>query len=600
MTTNRVAPADIERKEAENEMKRHTEMLLDSFEWVATAGRSAKAAGSRVITLFLIQLMLALTLVFVPVFLSGNRFSDLVLMVDSDAVPLNEEHDSFVQHLIRFSIIVGGGWAVFVIVMCLLASAPYLAKMGSRRDKLMSLKMMNFLNGLAEVSPYVSLFFGGLIASICAKYYYPGSKAFHEVVNQISAASQLAGSTESLKKTTEALTNIMTQFSATVQQLFHFRTFFPLAVHVTFTALLVLLLEKILLQVIAINFRSATTAGRFTSNVVALKLIKYLFRAKVDPALLADDRSIGKRFDKDVSEMVYDALVQEDSGQLLTVDGITKVLGEEQAVILFNFLDIAQNGDLTKPEFVEAVRAIFDESSALQHLIQDHDNIISKLDSMMMFGVYGLDVAFALSQLGVSFTSLAVGIGFLLLGAVAFFDDAVKKVIKSLVFVLITHPYDAGDRIVLDDQVYVIESVGIWTTTMYAPGALKTVAVNASLFDKKISNFRRSPSENEVMEFLFLPETVTEESLAALKEDCLNFLREKRREFQAQLVIEAVDYIDAERMKVSLKIFHRQNFQDDDAKAERSAMFLLFAKDAFLRHGFEFSPPLQKVLVAHL
>ncbi len=597
MSRNRVEPAYIEKKQAEDDLITHAETLLDSFEWVATAGRSSKADGSRLYTLFGIQLVMASIMVYLPTYFYGASLQELIF--------IEGEVDSFARHLVRTSIILGGGWAVFVLTMFLMATIPFLLKMGTRRDKMMPVRSMNFLNGIHEVSPYISLVCGSLVASICAKYYYPQTLAFHEVVDQFLKLKNAAPATAAVGnvegKPAEDLANTLAKEAVdSIEKLFHYRWIFPLTVHMTFIALFVLLLEKIVVQIIAISYRSGSTAGRFTSNIVALKLVKLLFKAKADPALVQADRSLGKVFDEDVAKMVFNAMIPEESGKFLTVENLKEVLTEEQATILFKLLDIAQNGDLTRQEFIEAVRAVFDESHALKNLLHDHDNIISKVDSMLLFGVYSADMAFALSYLGVSFTNLAVGIGLLLLGVVAFFDDSVKKLVKSLVFVLITHPYDAGDRIVLDDQVYVIESVGLWTTTMQAPGALKTVVVNAALFDKKISNFRRSPSENEVMEFLCRPETVTEESLASLKEDCLAFLREKRREFQAQLVVESVDYIDAERMKICLKIFHRQNFQDDDARAERSAMFLLHAKDAFLRHGFVFSPPLQKVLVAQL
>jgi small-conductance mechanosensitive channel len=586
MSSNRVEPAYIPKNERNEDLAKKAEILLDSFEWIATAGKSDKAAGARVFVLFGIQLTLALILVFVPTLLFGERMNELTFA--------EKEVASIARHIVRSSVIIGGGWAFYVIAMCLLASIPYFIKIASRRDKLMSSRTMNFLNGQSEVSPYISLFLGALVASLCVKNFYPSTLAPAEAISKLASSNALKPDVQDITQ------GLVTETAGIYKIITHYNTLFPLVVHVLFIALFVLLIEKTVLQIIAVSYRSDSTAGRFTSNVVALKLIKRLFRAKIDQTLLLADRNIGKEFDEDVAKMVFDAMVPEESGKLLTVDDLKEILSEEQATILFGLLDIAQNGDMTRQEFIEAVKAVFGESNALENLIKDQDNIISKVDSVLLFGVYSLDVALALSYLGVSFTNLAVGMGLLLLGAVAFFDDAVKKLVKSLVFVLITHPYDAGDRIVLDDEVYIINSVGLWTTTMEAPGALQTVVINAALFDKKISNFRRSPSENEVMEFLCLPSTVTEESLASLKEDCLAFLREKRRDFQDNLVVESVDYIDHERMKICFKIFHRQNFQDDDAKAERSAMFLLHAKDAFLRHGFVFSPALQKVLVAHL
>lgn len=601
-TTNRVAPTkDDVNKTA---VQRHISVVFDSFEWLAKAGRTSEHSMWIVLLFSAIQLFCASLLAFAPLFiyLKGNDLGLDDLILDKDSFDVQDEIlpgklNTFISNMVRTTTVFGAGWIVFAFVMALLAAVPFIAQMGRSRNKLLSVRMMNTLQGLDALSPYISLVLGSGVASIVAKYFYSDSDYLKDTLKQVTQAS---GQSADANQVTKHMVEMFEHIPAAIARMQHYRFMFPVIVYLTSSALLILFTQKFILQAIAIHYRTATSAGRFTTNIIAMKLVKYLIRAKVDRQLLVADKHIGRTFDRDIVGSVYDAMVAEDSNVLLTQADLVKVLGDEQARMLFGILDLAQNGDMTRDEFISGIEAVFDESHALENLVRDHDNIIAKLDSIMMFIVYGLDVLLALGYLGVSGTALAVTTMLLLIGSISFFSGAVEKLIKSLIFVLVTHPYDAGDRVMIDDEIYVIENVGLWATVMFAPGALRTTVINAALFDKQISNFRRSPSENEVMDFLVHPDTVSEESLMALKEDCLNFLREHRREFQPLVQLDAVDYIDAERVKVSIKIFHRQNFQDDDAMAERSMIFLLHAKDAFLRNGFVFSPPLQKVLVAQL
>jgi small-conductance mechanosensitive channel len=188
----------------------------------------------------------------------------------------------------------------------------------------------------------------------------------------------------------------------------------------------------------------------------------------------------------------------------------------------------------------------------------------------------------------------------LLVAFAVVFSDALQKMFDALIFVLVTHPYDLGDRVEIDGKYLYVESVGLWTTTFDGPGGLKTIMTNASLAHDKIANFRRSPAENEVFTYLVRPETVTEEAVESLREDCMQFFKEHNRDFLANWHLEISDQIDNERFKILVKIFHRHNFQNEAAKNERSQKFVLYFKDALIRNGFVFSPPMPKALATIL
>ena len=85
-----------------------------------------------------------------------------------------------------------------------------------------------------------------------------------------------------------------------------------------------------------------------------------------------------------------------------------------------------------------------------------------------------------------------------------------------------------------------------------------------------------------------------------LQSECMQFYQENRREYQPKWFMEVDEMIDIERLRIVVKVFHRSNFQDEEAQNTRSMKFSLFLKDAAVRVGLVFSPPMPRAIATKL
>jgi small-conductance mechanosensitive channel len=605
---NKIQPATIEGKplgRIQNRRFSVPETITESFQWVSSGGRSASTMEIPI--LLALQAFLAFLLIMVPYHLVGVT-SDLNWeKLCCSAEQMNSTFDRF--DVVRMCSVIGFGWIVSVVSMALIHFVGKLIKMTRRRDYSLYPSAKKTLVTLDFLGPYISSTFGIISMTMLVQRFYPASVNLTEALKMgtKTADDDEAEPVESaLSVAISILKLLLSSDSGVDAKVLYFRNLFPIIVNTLAIFMIVLTFEKFFLQMIAVHYRTATTSGRFTENAFALSVLKTLYRTKLDKSLIESIVKPGRTFDIDLTRALFDTLINggdgstESSGEIMNLGHLENFMDHQQAAKLFSIFDQAQNGDLTKEEFISSVKAVYDEQETLSKLINDHDDIISKLDSIMLTIVYSADVAICLSLLGIQGVDMFKAILGILVSLALLFSDAMKNLFDALVFVLITHPYDLGDRVEIDGKYLFVESVGLWTTVFNGPGGLKTIMTNASLAQDRIANFRRSPAESEFFNYLVLPNTVTEESVESLRKDCLEFFTEHKRDFLPNWHLEVADQIDTERFKIKIKIFHRHNFQNEEAKNERSQKFALYFKDALIRNGFVFSPSLPRAIATIL
>lgn len=599
MTSNRISPAFINKNNKRQRRFSVPNTVAESFEWFAKGG---KEANSRDVPVFLVILtFVSFALILVP----WQIFKFAGITVERSDLIANELNEAFDhKDVIRTSLVLGIGMLVGVVTMAVLHFITVLIKNSHRRDQTLKTSAQKTLETIKFMGPYISMTFMAMAASFMVKHFYPNIIGIARAIKASDPATATATEGDvnaALSLLMKVLDNVLT-FGKSAAPLY-FKVVFPAIINTISVLAFVLTFEKFILQMIAVSYRTATTAGRFTENAFALSVIKALLRNKLE---MSGGIKPGHIFNLDHTNSLFDAIVDHDNSEengaseIMKLHHLENCMDPEQAVKLFGILDVAQNGDLTKDEFLSGVKAIYDEQETLTKLVSDHDGIIAKLDEIMLFVVYAIDFALCLNFLGIDGVAmLKTAIG-LLIAFALFFSDALNKLIDSLIFVLITHPYDLGDRVEIEGKYLYVESVGLWTTTFNGPGGLKTIMTNASISDDKIGNFRRSPAENEIFSYLVRPETVTAGSVEALRKDCMQFFKDHNRDFLPNWHLETSDQIDTERFKIILKVFHRHNFQNEEEKNERSQKLALFLKDALIRNGFAFSPAYPKAMAAVL
>ncbi|CAA6674524.1 unnamed protein product [Spirodela intermedia] len=128
-----------------------------------------------------------------------------------------------------------------------------------------------------------------------------------------------------------------------------------------------------------------------------------------------------------------------------------------------------------------------------------------------------------------------------LLLVVFVFGNACKTTFESIIFVFIMHPFDVGDRCVIDG------------TQIYYP--------NAVLAMKPISNFFRSPDMGDTVEFS-IDFSTSVESIGALKARIKSYIESKPQHWRSNHSVVVKEIVNVNKLNMALYVNHTMNYQN--------------------------------------
>lgn len=104
--------------------------------------------------------------------------------------------------------------------------------------------------------------------------------------------------------------------------------------------------------------------------------------------------------------------------------------------------------------------------------------------------IWGMAIVFLLDNLGFKISTVVAGLG---IGgvAVALASQAVLKDLFSYFTILLDHPFEVGDFLILGDYLGTVEYIGIKTTRLRSLSGEQIIISNADLTDSRVRNYKR-------------------------------------------------------------------------------------------------------------
>nr|WGO49551.1 mechanosensitive ion channel protein B071963 [Torenia fournieri] len=290
----------------------------------------------------------------------------------------------------------------------------------------------------------------------------------------------------------------------------------------------------------------------------------------------------------------------------------------DNAIPLFE--GAAETKRIKKSSFRNWVVKAYNERKFLAVSLTDAKTAIEELNRLASGLVLVVIAIVWLLIMEITTTEVLVFISSQVLLVVFMFGNTARTVFEAIIFVFIVHPFDVGDRCVVDGVQMVVDEMNILTTIFLKADNEKVYYPNALLATIAISNFNRSPEMmGDSVEFA-VDFATSAESIAALKakikappskklhvlemdnlgkisavlygldtspEVCL-YLESKPQHWSPNHSVQIKEIVDVNKMNMALYVTHTINFQNSGERGNRRSDLVFQLKKIFEELGIKY------------
>lgn len=244
----------------------------------------------------------------------------------------------------------------------------------------------------------------------------------------------------------------------------------------------------------------------------------------------------------------------------ITLRNFIYFLPQEQVGRAFALFETNENGEITKEAVMKWVVNVYKERRALCLTLNDNKTVVEKLHRVLNAVLVLILIPVFVLIFGVETPKILVFFTSVFLPSVFIFGNSAKNAFESLIFLFVTHPFDVGDRIVVDGQTMLVEEMNILNTILLSSSNEKVYYPNSLLSIKPISNYYRSPDQWDSIEFQIHMRTPVEK-VAVLKERIQKYIDGLPQFWYPDIRVACKDIEDSNKMKMVMWMRHHLNFQ---------------------------------------
>ncbi|GAA5936268.1 uncharacterized protein JCM15063_002764 [Sporobolomyces koalae] len=251
----------------------------------------------------------------------------------------------------------------------------------------------------------------------------------------------------------------------------------------------------------------------------------------------------------------------------------------EETERAFAIFDRDLNGDATLEEIEMACLDIHRERLALQRSMRDIDSAVARLDGIFVTLWWVISALIIAGLLDASFNSLVASAGTFILGLSWLIGTTAQEIIASSIFLFIKHAYDVGDKVEIDGLQYIVLEMHLLSTIFKKIDGTVCQAPHSLLNTKFVQNYRRSGPIWE--SFVFDVDFSTSfEKIEALRVRMLEFLESEKRDFIPSIDISIKDFEGQGKLTLSALINYKTSWQNGALKTQRRNKWICALKVA--------------------
>ncbi|KAJ6745817.1 MECHANOSENSITIVE ION CHANNEL PROTEIN 9 [Salix koriyanagi] len=233
-------------------------------------------------------------------------------------------------------------------------------------------------------------------------------------------------------------------------------------------------------------------------------------------------------------------------------DDLLRFMIKEEVDLVFPLLEGCETGRIDRKALTNWVVRVYNGRKALAHSLNDTKTAVKQLHKLVT---------------GILLQLLCLG-------------STCKTMFEAIIFVFVMHPFDVGDRCVVDGVPVLVEEMNILNTVFLKLDNEKIYYPNSVLATKPIGNYFRSPDMGDTVEFA-IDFATTVEKLGLLKEKIKKHLEKTPQHWHPNHNVVVKEIENVNKLKMALYCTHTMNFQEYGEKNKRRSELVIEIKKIF-------------------
>ncbi|ORX42726.1 hypothetical protein DM01DRAFT_1369043 [Hesseltinella vesiculosa] len=268
---------------------------------------------------------------------------------------------------------------------------------------------------------------------------------------------------------------------------------------------------------------------------------------------------------------------------------------QDEASSAFRLFDVDDNGDISKRELRSGCIRIYRERKNLARSMRDLSQATGKMDIILLVVFTAIWMVIVCASFGINVGSDLYPLWTAFIAASFIFGNTAKETFDSVIFVFVTHPFDAGDRVFIGTDNFTVDNVGLLVTTFIKWDGSVVYVKNSVLSTHYIINVRRAGPMGETIALNVDFKTPTWK-IHQLREHMFDWCNQFPKMYTPNCAsLSVVSVENQNKLDLSMYFCHASNWQDAGDRSMRHNNFMYELKDECERLGVNYSLPRQPI-----
>ncbi|KAK6236697.1 hypothetical protein SCA6_012034 [Theobroma cacao] len=268
-------------------------------------------------------------------------------------------------------------------------------------------------------------------------------------------------------------------------------------------------------------------------------------------------------------------------------DDLLRFMIKEEVDHVFPLFEGSSTGKIDKKSFTNWVIKVYNDRKTLGHALNDTKTAVKQLNKIVTVLLIIITAVIWLLLVEIATTKVLLVLSSQLVVAAFMFGNTCKTIFEGIIFVFVMHPFDVGDRCVVDGVQLLVEEMNILTTVFLKLDNEKVYYPNSVLATKPISNYYRSSDMGDTIEFS-IDFMTPAKTIGRLKEEIKEHLETNTLWHPNHLVV-VKEIENVNKIKMALYCNHTMNFQDFREKNRRRTELVIELKRIFEELGIRYN-----------